>query len=91
MTKTELIKAVAASMPKLSQKDATTVVNTLFDTMTAELKKGNAIKVMNFGKFYIAKVDKTTRTIPKTKQKKEVPAHRVPRVKFSSVLKKAVW
>jgi DNA-binding protein HU-beta len=50
MNKSELIKAVADSTGT-KQTDAARLVDTLFDTIAASLKKGDQVAVAGFGTF----------------------------------------
>jgi DNA-binding protein HU-beta len=50
MNKSELIKAVADSTD-LKQTDASRIVETVFDTITRSLKKGEQVAVAGFGTF----------------------------------------
>ncbi|MBN1373844.1 HU family DNA-binding protein [Candidatus Dojkabacteria bacterium] len=89
MTKTQLIAAVAQATG-LSKKAAMEAVDAVFSTVAAALKKGQEVKVMNFGKFVVVNVKASKRMNPRTKAVVQVPAHKAPRWRASSVLKKAV-
>ncbi len=66
------------------------VVDTLFDTITASLKKGEEVSVAGFGIFSVK--DRAARTArnPRTGESVEVPAMRVPKFKAAKALKDAV-
>ena len=53
MTKSGLIEAVADKTPHISKKDTEIVVNTIFDSMTQALRKGERIEIRGFGSFQV--------------------------------------
>ena len=53
MTKSGLIEKVAELTPHVSKKDTEIVVNTIFDSMTEALKKGERIEIRGFGSFQV--------------------------------------
>jgi len=89
MTKTELVKAVAVATG-LSLKASQGAVDAVFSTIVSELKKGNDVKVMNFGKFVTVDVAASVRMNPKTREVVNVPAHKAVRFRVSSVLKRDI-
>lgn len=89
MTKATLAKSVAGATG-LSQKAAGAAVDSTFEAVVAALKKGEEVKVMNFGKFVVVNVAASSRMNPRTRAAVKVPAHKAVRFRVSSVLKKAV-
>ncbi len=66
------------------------VVDTLFDTITASLKKGEEVSVAGFGIFSVK--DRAARTArnPRTGETVQVAAMKVPKFKAAKALKDAV-
>jgi DNA-binding protein HU-beta len=89
MKKTDLIKLVQ-DMVGGTKVQATQIVETLFETITAEMAKGGTVDVAGFGKF-VGK-DRPARTArnPKTGEAVKVPATRVPKFRPSKPLKERV-
>ena len=89
MNKTELIAAVAEKAG-LTKKDAERVLNAAFDTITAELAKGDRVQVSGFGIFEVKAREARVGRNPRTKETIQIPATRLPVFKASKALKDAV-
>lgn len=93
MNKKELVSAVVEVVSedlKITKKDATVVVNAVFDVVTDELVAGNEVKIANFGKFSIREVDGRNGHNPATGESIYIDAYRTPKFKASSILKNAI-
>ena len=89
MNKTELIAAVAEKAG-LSKKDADAAVAAVFDTMTAELKKGEKVQLIGFGTFEVRERAAKQGRNPKTGEAMTIAASKVPAFKAGKALKDAV-
>jgi DNA-binding protein HU-beta len=66
------------------------VVNTVFDSITESLKKGEDVSIAGFGIFSAKERAARTARNPRTGEPVEVPAMRVPKFKASKTLKDSV-
>jgi DNA-binding protein HU-beta len=86
MNKTELIAAVAEKSG-LTRKNAERAVNAAFDTITAELKKGEKVQISGFGVFEVKAREARVGRNPRTKEAIQIPASKAPAFKASKALK----
>ncbi|MEM7052371.1 MAG: integration host factor subunit beta [Acidobacteriota bacterium] len=77
MTKAELVDEVARST-QLTKKHAEIIVNTVFDSIVHSLKEGEKIELRGFGSFRIRNRGPRMGRNPKTGEKVQVPAKRIP-------------
>ena len=89
MNKTELVAAVAEKSG-VTKKDAERVINAAFETITAELQKGEKIQISGFGIFEVKAREARVGRNPRTKEAIEIPASKVPAFKASKALKDIV-
>ena len=89
MNKTELVAAVAEKSG-LTKKDAERVVSATFETITAELMKGEKVQISGFGSFETKQREARVGRNPHTKESIEIPATRAPVFKASKALKDTV-
>jgi len=89
MNKTELIAAVAEKSG-MTKKDAERVVNAAFDTITAELSKGEKVQLSGFGIFEVKDREPRVGRNPYTREAIQIPASKAPTFKASKALKDAV-
>ena len=89
MNKTELV-AVVAEKSGLTKKDAERVVSATFETITAELVKGEKVQISGFGIFEVKEREARVGRNPRTKEAIEIPASKAPAFKASKTLKDAV-
>jgi len=90
MTRTELINAVAKETG-LTKKKAAEVVTSTFDTMTAELAKGEKVQIVGFGTFKVsARAARTGRNPQDPKKTLKIPAKKVATFKAGNELKAIV-
>jgi integration host factor subunit beta len=68
MTKSELILRLSKSYPHLYQRDIETLVDTIFDAMSAALIEGGRIEIRGFGAFSTRKREARKARNPKTGQ-----------------------
>ena len=86
MTKADLVEEVA-KVTELTRKDSEVIVDTLFDSVIKALKEGDKLEVRGFGSFRVRQRNARVGRNPKTGEKVEVPAKRVPYFKPSKELK----
>ena len=89
MNKTELIQAVAEKA-EVSKKEATTVVEATFESITEALQNGEKIQLIGFGTFEVRERAARKCRNPRTKEDIEIPASKVPAFKAGKALKDAV-
>ena len=89
MNKTELI-AVVAEKSGITKKDAERVVNATFETITAQLMKGEKVQLSGFGIFEVKAREARVGRNPHTKEAIQIPASKVPAFKASKTLKDTV-
>lgn len=89
MTKTELIAAVA-ERTGVTKKDAERVVNTAFETIAAELIKGEKVQIAGFGIFETREREARTGRNPLTGETIQIAATRAPAFKAGKALKDSV-
>jgi integration host factor subunit beta len=89
VNRSELIEAVAARA-NLPKKQAETAVNTIFDSMTDALIKGERVEIRGFGSFTNRKYGSYTGRNPKTGDPVEVPPKRLPFFKVGKDLRERV-
>jgi len=90
MTKRDLIEKLAEKCKSLSQKDAETVVNTVFNSMTEALAKGERIEIRGFGSFQVKNREAREGRNPRSGEKVMVASKKVPFFKAGKELKKRV-
>ena len=86
VTKVDLIEEVL-TLGGLTRRDAETLVEAVFDSVTAAIQRGDKMEVRGFGSFRIRERKPRTGRNPKTGAKVEIPAKRVPYFKPSKELR----
>ena len=89
MNKTELV-AIVAEKSGLAKKDAERVVSATFETITAQMMKGEKVQISGFGIFEVKEREARVGRNPRTKEAIEIPASKVPAFKASKTLKDTV-
>ncbi|WP_419807101.1 HU family DNA-binding protein [Terriglobus sp.] len=89
MTKADLVDEVAA-LGDLTRRDADVIVETIFNGMIDALRADDKIEIRGFGSFRSRQRKSRTGRNPKTGQRVEVPAKRVPYFKPSKELRDQV-
>ena len=89
MTKADLVEEVS-KVTELTRKDSEVIVDTLFDSVIKALKTGDKLEVRGFGSFRVRQRNARVGRNPKTGEKVEVPAKRVPYFKPSKELKDVI-
>lgn len=86
MNKQELIAAVA-NVSGLVKGDASRAVEAVFDTIGAQLKKGEEVRLVGFGTFAVSKRKASTGRNPRTGEPMTIKASTQPKFKAGKVLK----
>ncbi len=89
MTKADLVDKVTA-LGDLTRRDGEVIVDTLFEAVIGALKAGDKIEIRGFGSFRTRQRNARVGRNPKTGEKVEVPAKRVPFFKPSKELRDTV-
>ena len=89
MTKADLIDEVSR-LAELTRKDSEIIVETIFDSVVRSLRSGDKIEIRGFGSFRIRQRNPRIGRNPKTGERVEVPAKRVPYFKPSKELRDLV-
>ena len=89
MTKEELI-AKMASDASITKVAAGSALDAFTGAVTASLKKGRRISLVNFGTFTVAKRKARVGRNPRTGEALRIPAARVPKFSAGKALKSAV-
>ena len=89
MTKAELVGKLA-NKSKLSRKQAVDVVNAITQSISDSLAGGDKVEIRGFGSFVIRERNARIAHNPRSREKVEVPAKRVPFFKAGNDLRKVV-
>ena len=89
MNKTELIAAVAEASG-ISKKDAEKAVSATIDTIVDAITKGDKVQLVGFGTFEQRQRNAHTGVDPRTGNKIEIAASKVPAFKAGKAFKDAV-
>jgi integration host factor subunit beta len=87
MIRSELVTAVTEMNPHLSQKDVERIVSTIFDSITDALAQGRRVELRGFGAFSTRERDPRIGRNPRTGEKVDVTAKRVPYFKAGKDLR----
>lgn len=89
VNKDALVDAIA-SKTDLSKKDVETVIETLVEKITEEIRTGNKVTLTGFGTFKTSARAAREGINPQTKAKIQIPAMTVPKFTAGKALKEAV-
>ncbi|MCZ6779790.1 MAG: HU family DNA-binding protein [Acidobacteriota bacterium] len=89
MTKAELVEEVSR-VSELTKKHSEVIVNTVFQSIVDALHKNEKIELRGFGSFRIRQRRSRQGRNPKTGQKVDVPAKRIPYFKPGKELKELI-
>jgi integration host factor subunit beta len=89
MTKADLVEKVTR-LGDLTRRDGEVIVETVFDSVISALQSGDKIEIRGFGSFRIRQRNPRIGRNPKTGERVEVPAKRVPYFKPSKELRDLV-
>ena len=89
MNKSQLISAVASDSG-LSKVDSTRAIESLLDTVTRTLKKGDEVSITGFGKFSVVNRAARQGVNPRTGERVKIKASKAPKFSAGATLKQAV-
>jgi integration host factor subunit beta len=89
MTKADLIEEVSR-LADLTRKDSEIIVETIFESIVTSLRAGDKIEIRGFGSFRTRQRKPRVGRNPKTGDRVEVPAKKIPFFKPSKELKDVV-
>jgi DNA-binding protein HU-beta len=89
MNKQDLIGSVAETAG-VTKAEAGKVIEAVFDTITATLKKGDEVRLVGFGTFAVTKRKASTGRNPRTGEPMKIKASAQPKFKAGKSLKDAV-
>jgi integration host factor subunit beta len=89
MTKADLVEKVTG-LGDLTRRDGEVIVETIFASVIGALQSGDKIEIRGFGSFRIRQRNPRIGRNPKTGERVEVPAKRVPYFKPSKELRDLV-
>ncbi len=87
MTKSELISRIAELNPHLYLRDIEKIVETFFEEITKALANGDRVELRGFGAFSVKERDARIGRNPRTGEKVEVDAKRLPFFKTGKALR----
>ena len=82
--------ALMAERCDITKKDATEEYENVFGVLAEVLSEGNEVAIPDLGRFKIAERPARIANNPRTKEKINVPAKKVPKFQFSKNIKEAV-
>jgi DNA-binding protein HU-beta len=89
MNKQDLIGSVADTAG-VTKTEAGKIIEAVFDTITATLKKGDEVRLVGFGTFAVTKRKASTGRNPRTGEPMKIKASSQPKFKAGKSLKDAV-
>ena len=89
MNKNDLVSALA-SKTDMSKNAATHAVDTMIDVVTRALRKGDDVRLVGFGTFYVTRRAASKGRNPRTGEEIKIPASTKVRFKAGKGLKDAV-
>ena len=89
VNKNDLVAAVSDAT-SLSKSDSASAVESVFDTITSTLTKGEEIRLVGFGTFSVARRAASEGRNPRTGEKIQIKASNQPKFKAGKGLKDAV-
>ena len=89
MNKSDLIEQLAVTM-QLSGREAAAIVDTILETMTDALTRGDSIEIRGFGSFVVKEYESYTGRNPKTGELITVRPKRLPLFKVGKDLREQV-
>ena len=89
MTKSEFVDQIA-NKTNLGKKEAADAVDAVLEVIEDTLKRGSDVTFSGFGKFHVAERGAREGVNPRTGERMQIPASKVPRFTPGSGLKGAV-
>ncbi|RZI45346.1 HU family DNA-binding protein [Candidatus Finniella inopinata] len=89
MNKSDLIVSVA-NMAGIKQAEAKRAIDAVFDSITGALKNNEEVRLIGFGTFVVTERPATEGRNPRTGEKLQIAAKRLPKFRPGKELKEAV-
>ncbi|MHB8733925.1 MAG: HU family DNA-binding protein [Terriglobales bacterium] len=89
MTKADLIDEVARAV-EMTRKDSEVIVETIFESVVRSLRAGDKVEIRGFGSFRTRQRQPRIGRNPKTGERVDVPARKIPFFKPSKELKDTI-
>ncbi len=89
MNRNELVDAVATAA-NMTKADAATAVDAVLDTITTALKGGGEVRLAGFGTFVVSHRAASEGRNPRTGEKIQIPASKLPKFRAGKGLKDAI-
>lgn len=89
MNKSELIETLAETL-NVPIRESSSIINTIIDTMTDALARGDSIEIRGFGSFVVKEYDSYIGRNPKTGEKIQVAPKKLPFFKVGKDLRERV-
>jgi len=90
LNKSDLIEMLAKKLPSMAGRDVEVIVNTIFDSMTDALRRGDRIEIRGFGSFEVRCRKPRIGRNPKTGSSVNVGERKVPFFKVGKELRERV-
>jgi len=90
MTRSELVKELAARIDALTQIDADLAVSTILDALGTALAQGQRVEIRGFGSFSLTRRAPRLGRNPRTGEAVSIPEKCVPHFKPGKALRQAV-
>lgn len=90
LNKSDLIEMLAKRLPNMAGRDVEVIVNTIFDSMTEALRRGDRIEIRGFGSFEVRCRKPRLGRNPKTGTSVDVGERKVPFFKVGKELRERV-
>lgn len=87
MIRSELVQALAADNPDLRVSEVEAVVDTILETMLAQLESGGRVELRGFGSFSVRGREARSGRNPRSGETVSVPAKYVPHFKAGKELR----
>jgi DNA-binding protein HU-beta len=90
MTKEGLAETILSKFELASKKQAKEIVETIFETITKTLARGEEVAISGFGTFRVARRAAREGINPRTGEKIQIPASIKPKFRAGKALKEAI-
>lgn len=87
MIRSELIQKIADENPRLTQREAERIVNTIFDEIIDALSRGDRVELRGFGAFSVKSREARVGRNPRTGESVQVDDKKVPFFKTGKLLR----
>ncbi len=89
MTKRELVSELATKTGH-SKREIEKIMNSMVESITEKIKKGEKVSITSFGTFYLGQIAKRRGRDPQTGKEITIPSMKLPRFRAGKGLKEEV-